>query len=90
MLKPYFSRKHEVSVDQGYVLWGLRVVIPEAYRIRLLDDLHQEHHGICRMKSLGRVYFWWPGLGSAIAERVSACHVCAVMEKSPPKVPLHP
>ena len=42
------------------------------------------------MKSLARGYFWWPGLDSAIAERVSACHVCAVMEKSPPKVPLLP
>ena len=40
VLQPYFSRKHELSVDQGCVLWGLRVVIPEAYRVRLLDDLH--------------------------------------------------
>lgn len=36
-----------LSVDQGYVLWGLRFVIPEAYNVRLLDDLHQKHHGIC-------------------------------------------
>ena len=35
-------------------------------------------------------YFLWPGLDSAIGERVSACHVCAVIGKSPPKVPLHP
>ena len=90
VLQPYFSRKHELSVDQGCVLWGLRVVTPEAYRVRLLDDLHQEHHGICRMKSLARGYFWWPGLDSAIGERVSACHVCAAIGKSPPKVPLHP
>ena len=90
VLQPYVSRKHELSVDQGCVLWGLRVVIPEAYRVRLLDDLHQEHHGICRMMSLPRGYFWWPGLDSAIGERVSACHFCAVMGKSPPKVHVHP
>ena len=84
VLQPYFSCKHELSVDQGCVLWGLRVVIPEAYRVRLLDDLHQERHGICRMKSLARGYFWWPGLDSVIGERVSACHVCAAMGKSPP------
>ena len=90
VLQPYFSRKHELSVDQGCVLWSLRVVIPEAYRVRLLDDLHQENNGICRMKSLARGYFWWPGLDSAIRERVSACHVCAALGKSTPKVPLHP
>ena len=79
VLQPYFSRKHELSVGQGCVLLGLRVVISEAYRVRLLDDLHQEHHVICRKKSLARGYFWWPGLDLAIGERVRACHVCAVM-----------
>ena len=40
-------------------------------------------------KVSGKGYFWWPGLDSAIGERVSACHVCAVMGKSPPRAPLH-
>ena len=30
VLQPYFSRKHEFSVDRGCVLWCLRVVIREA------------------------------------------------------------
>ena len=34
------------------MLWGLKVVIPGMYQDGLLDELHQEHHGICRMKSL--------------------------------------
>ena len=89
-LQPYFSRKQELSVDQGCVLWGLRVVVPEKYRVRLSDDLHQEHHGICRMKSLARGYFWWPRLDGAIAERVQLCHVCAALGKSPPRAPLYP
>ena len=69
-MQPYFSRKQELSVDGGCVLWGLRVVIPEKYRVRPLDNLHQEHHGICRLKSLARGYFWWPGLDATIVERV--------------------
>ena len=47
VLQRYFSGKQELSVDRGCVLWGLRVVIPEKYRVRQLDDFHQEHHGIC-------------------------------------------
>ena len=90
VLQPYFSRKQELSVDQGCVLWGFRVVIPEKHRVRLLDDWHQEHHGICQMKSLARGYFWWPGLDAAIVERVQQCHVCAAVGKSPPKAPLYP
>ena len=90
LLQPYFSRRDELSADQGCVLWGLRVVIPGMYRDRLLDELHQEHHGICRMKSLARGYLWWPGLDADIAQRVSGCQVCAAVSKLPPKAPLHP
>ena len=90
VLQPYFSREQELSVDRGCVLWGLRVVIPEKYRVRLLDDLHQEHHGICRVKSLSRDYFWWPGLDAAIVEKVQQCHVCATFGKSPLRAPLYP
>ena len=72
------------------MLWGLRVVIPDKYRFRLWDDLHQEHHGICRVKSLSRGYFWWLGLDAAIVERVQQCHVCVVLGKSPPRAPLCP
>ena len=62
-LKPCFQRKTELSVEQGCVLWGLRVVIPECYQAQLLNELHEQHHGICRMKSLAS-YLWWPGLDS--------------------------
>ena len=90
VLQPYFSQKQELSVDRGCVLWGLRVVIPEKYRVRLLDDLHQEHHGICRVKSLSRDYFWWPGLDAAIVDRVQQCHVCVALGKFPSRAPLYP
>ena len=66
MLQPYVSRKQEMSADSGCLLWGLRVVIPDVYLERLLNDLHQEHHGMCCIKSLTRGYFWWPGMVGAI------------------------
>jgi len=34
-LKPYFTRRHELTVDQGCVLWGMRVIIPPSLRTRL-------------------------------------------------------
>ena len=35
-LKPYFSKKNELSVDNGVILWGLHVIIPDKFRDRLL------------------------------------------------------
>ena len=40
-LKPYASRKYELSSLNGCVLWDTRVVVPTAGRKRILDDLHE-------------------------------------------------
>ena len=53
-LQPYQLRKEELSVHDGCVLVGSRVVIPEALKSRMLEQLHQGHPGITRMKALAR------------------------------------
>lgn len=50
-LRPYFSRRSELSAPEGCILWGSRVVIPEPGREKLLDLLHEGHPGIVRMKT---------------------------------------
>ena len=55
---PYYRRKNELSADQTSLLWGMRVVIPPCFRERMLNELHNEHHGIVRMKGVARCYVW--------------------------------
>ena len=59
-LRPYWTRREELSVQGGCVLWGSRVIIPEKLRMTVLKELHDVHPGISRMKALSRSYFWWP------------------------------
>ncbi|XP_025764368.1 uncharacterized protein K02A2.6-like [Oreochromis niloticus] len=89
-LKPYFTRRHELSAEQGCVLWGQQVIIPPVYRQKVLEDLHHEHPGICHMKPLARSYLWWPGCDGDIQELVQGCSVCQAVQKSPAVAPLHP
>lgn len=89
-LKPYFVRRHELSADQGCVLWGLRVIVPQMHRQQILKDLHHEHPGICKMKALARSYLWWPGLDGEIENMVQNCAVCQAVQKVPAVAPLHP
>ena len=53
-LKPYFTRREELSVYAGCLLWGTRVVIPPQGREEVLNTLHESHPGIVRMKNLAR------------------------------------
>ena len=52
------------------VLWGNQVTIPPQLRDQVLEELHQAHPGICRMKALARSYVWWPHMDQATEERV--------------------
>ena len=76
-MKPYFRRRAELTIDKGCILWGIRVVIPVKYRDTLLNDLHNQHMGMCSMKSLAHSYLWWPGLDKDIETLVNACITCS-------------
>ena len=89
-IKPYFTRKLELSSEDGVLLWGSRVVIPEPGREAVLEELHETHPGITRMKALARSYVFWPGMDSAIEDLVKNCSPCQVNRKDPPQAQLHP
>ncbi|KAK7095401.1 hypothetical protein V1264_006813 [Littorina saxatilis] len=89
-LQPYFVRRTELSVLDGCVLWGTRVVVPPKGQKSLLSDLHEAHPGMSRMKSLARSYIWWPNMDSEIEATVRSCHVCQTQRNMPSAAPLHP
>ena len=51
-IKPYWNSREELSLEDGCVLWGRRVVIPVKLQGYLLEKLHECHPGMCRMKAL--------------------------------------
>lgn len=90
LLRPYVSRQHELTIHDGCVLWGSRVVIPDCLRSTLLHELHEGHPGMVRMKALARSYLWWPGLDQDIEETARSCSGCVQTLKNPATAPLHP
>ena len=89
-IKPYFNRKDEISLHHGCLMWGARVIVPPPGRIDLLNELHDTHPGIVRMKALARSYVWWPGLDKELETLCKQCTHCQSQRKMPPKSPLHP
>ncbi|KRY28532.1 Uncharacterized protein T01_15817 [Trichinella spiralis] len=88
-LKPYVTRQHEISIHNGCLLWGSRVIIPLQARHKILKELHIGHPGIVRMKALARSYVWWPKMDSEIENLVRTCELCQQSRASPPHAPVH-
>lgn len=89
-IRPYFARKTEISVVDDCLLWGSRVIVPPQGRQLILDEIHEGHPGISRMKSLGRSYVWWPRMDEEIEHHVKACKLCQVKGGDPGRAELHP
>ena len=88
--QPYKSRIGELSVQDGCILWGSRVVIPPQGRAAILKLLHEGHAGECRTKMLARMYLWWPKLDEDICDMVRSCDRCQELKGKAPEAPLHP
>ncbi|CAB4033018.1 Transposon Tf2-9 poly, partial [Paramuricea clavata] len=75
------------SIEQGCLLWGLRVIIPPKFQKQVLSMLHEAHTGIGRMKAMSKSHVWWPKLDIAIEETVKSAyegnHYLIVVEAHP-------
>lgn len=89
-LRPFASKRHELSIQHNCLLWGHRVIPPAKLRKQMLTILHQGHLGVVKMKNLARNYFWWPSLDKDIESVTKNCPGCATSKPDPPLSPLHP
>ena len=89
-LQPFTQCYTELSVIDGCLLRGSRVIIPPQGREYVLSQLHDTHPGISRMKGLARSYVWWPGLDKDIENVVKHCNTCQTHLPTPPQTIIHP
>ena len=89
-LEPYSSKRFELSTYEGCLLWGTRIVVPKPGRDAVLQELHEGHPGITKMRALARMYVWWPGIDLDIERSVRLCRQCQEVQSSPPVAPLNP
>ena len=54
-LKPYYIRRHELTIEANCLLWGRKVVVPEKLQSLVLEEIHTGHPGVVRMKSIARL-----------------------------------
>ena len=86
----YHTRQLELSIQDQYLLWGSRIIIPKPGREQLLDLLHKGHPGMSKVKELARSYVWWCKIDADIEAKVKQCNQCQLSRLFSPAVPMHP
>ena len=84
----YKGSKLMLTVNDGCVLSGQRLVIPKALRKETLKRLHASHQGIERTLQRARKAVFWPGISNDIRSTVEACQACQTMLPSQRKEPM--
>ena len=60
LASPYFDMRDELSVQDGLIFKGERVVVPEAARSGLLKSIHNSHLGVNGCLNRARECLYWP------------------------------
>ena len=84
ILKLYWAVRHELTIQQGLLMKGNRLVIPVSMRMDILKRIHEGHQGIVECRERAKISVWWPGLSKQLEELVIGCSICV---KHCPNVP---
>ena len=82
---PYFN---ELSVQEGILFKGSRIIIPVALRREMLRKVHEGHLGIESCLKRAREALYWPLMSSEIKDYVSNCSICNTIQPSQAREPL--
>lgn len=72
-VKHYWHKRTALSVHDGLLLRGTRLVMPANMRNDVLEKIHEGHQGVVKCRELAGQTVWWPGLSSQISELVRKC-----------------
>ena len=81
-LKPFSTRRHKLTMEGEFLLWGIGVLVPKKLQSSILQELHRDHLGVSRIKALARRYVWWPGLDKDIEHLVKSCLPCQSVKQA--------
>ena len=75
-ITPYFNYREEMTVQDGLIFRGDRVLVPQSLRSEMMKAVHSTHSGIEGCLKRARECIFWPGMSADIKNLISSCEVC--------------
>ena len=86
-LRPYQRLLGSLSVVDGVILAGSRIIMPASLRPNILSALHAAHQGVSGMAARAADSVYWPNMTTDIHRVRDECSHCHRIAKSNPMQP---
>lgn len=85
IIRDYWSIRDDISIENGILMAGSRIIIPGALQQEILSRIHQGHPGIEKSKLRAKSAVYWKGMYKDIEQMVSKCQACQKYQNSQQK-----
>ena len=91
-LLTFCNYRDELTIANGLILKGTKIMIPDNLREYMLNNIHTSHLGIDKCKNCARMSIFWPNMNKDIQEKIGNCKICLQSRPEQPPEPLrsHP
>ena len=83
--RPYWNHRDELSIEDGLIVKGKRIVIPASMTKEILEKLHAAHQGAEKMKLRARSAVFWDGINKDRSGRQPLHRVSGGTTKANPR-----
>ena len=80
ILQSYWTFREELTIEDGIILKGTRIVIPAKKHESVLKLIHEVHQGLCKL--CVKETFYWPGLNDQLEKMILNCELCVKYSQS--------
>ena len=87
-IQPYWTFREELTIEDGLILKGTRIVVPSMKQAEILKRIHEGHLGLTKCKLRAKETVYWPGLNEQLEKLVLNCQLCLKYVQSKCKQPL--
>ena len=88
LLKPFRHVLNELSVIDGIIMRGSRIIVPKSLQNKVIQIGHEAHQGMVKTKQFLRSRVWFPQLDKMVSSAVGSCITCQTVVHSQSQEPI--
>ena len=81
-VQKYWTFHEELTIEDGLILKGTRIIIPDKKREEILKLIHKGHLGLNKCKMRAKETVSWPGINEQLEQLILNCQLCLKYSRS--------